>query len=49
MAVHRAHDADAEDLERELIPRFTRLGRTGAPRTSIPDGELLPQTAYRPV
>lgn len=47
MAVHRAHDADAEDLERELIPRFTRLGRTGAPRTSIPDSELLPQTAYQ--
>jgi glutamate decarboxylase len=47
MAIHRAHDERVERLEQELYPRFDRLGMAGAARTAMPDGEMLPQTAYQ--
>jgi glutamate decarboxylase len=47
MAIHRGHDDHVEAQERALLPRFTRLGMSGAPKTVIPDGPMLPQTAYQ--
>ena len=34
-----------EDLS--VVPRFTRAGMIGVPRDHIPDGPMLPQTAYQ--
>ncbi|HET7328024.1 MAG TPA: glutamate decarboxylase [Nocardioidaceae bacterium] len=46
MAIHRrsAHEAD-EDLS--VVPRFTRAGMLKVPKNRLPDGEMLPQTAYQ--
>src|SRR6476619_5801500 len=37
----------AEHLDESLAPRFTRSGMVEVPRHKIPDGEMLPQTAYQ--
>lgn len=47
MAIHCGRDPDVDSQERELLPRFTRLGMTGAPKTTIPMSEMLPQTAHQ--
>ena len=35
--------------DREMLPRFTRSGMVGVPKDRMPDGEMLPQTAYQVV
>ena len=33
--------------DREMLPRFTRAGMVDVPKDRLPDGEMLPQTAYQ--
>ena len=33
--------------DREMLPRFTRAGMVGVPKDRMPDGEMLPETAYQ--
>ena len=35
--------------DRQMLPRFTRSGMVGVPKDRMPDGEMLPQTAYQVV
>jgi glutamate decarboxylase len=46
MSVSRARQS-ADNLP--LVPRFTRAGMLAVPRDRLPDGEMLPQTAYQVV
>lgn len=45
MAPHRKLAADASPVT--VSPIYTRPGRQTAPRGSIPDAELAPDTAYQ--
>jgi glutamate decarboxylase len=45
MAIHRASKQAATDLS--VVPRFTRAGMLDVPKRRLPDGAMLPQTAYQ--
>jgi len=44
-----SHRAKREDLDNDLAlnPRFTRGGESRVPKYRLPEGEMLPQTAYQ--
>ena len=44
MAIHSRSEPEAGDLS---APRFTRAGMLEVPKHRLPDGEMLPQTAYQ--
>ncbi|MGY1620487.1 glutamate decarboxylase [Geodermatophilus sp. SYSU D00691] len=46
MGVYRSRQA-VEDGDRDLLPRFTRAGMVQVPRERMPEGPMLPETAYQ--
>ena len=44
MGVWKSSRSDADPA---VVPRFTRAGMVAVPRDRLPDGEMLPQTAYQ--
>ncbi|MGY1807909.1 hypothetical protein ACI8AF_11100 [Blastococcus sp. SYSU D00669] len=46
MGVYRSRKA-VDDGDRDLLPRFTRAGMVQVPRERMPEGPMLPETAYQ--
>ena len=45
MAIHHGTGQQAPDIT--VVPRFTRTGMVEVPKRRLPDGAMLPQTAYQ--